>query len=135
LVTLAALCCAVLAQVGANDQIFGSVTAVDVIEAIRMQTGRELDKKALTMPEIKVGTAYVELHDMVWYCIQVLLGCVGAGKMLGRAWLCRRRRRRRLGARWVARFAALWLRGPALNCLHWRLLLSPLPPLQLAAGL
>ncbi|GAB4821713.1 hypothetical protein N2152v2_008759 [Parachlorella kessleri] len=55
-------------KVGANDQIFGSVSAADVIEAIRMQTGRELDKRTLTLPDIKVlGTydASVKLHPEV----------------------------------------------------------------------
>jgi hypothetical protein len=43
--------------VGEGDAIFGSVTAVEVVEAIKMQTGRELDKKAVTLPEIKsLGT-------------------------------------------------------------------------------
>lgn len=42
---------------GEGDAIFGSVTAVEVVEAIKMQTGRELDKKAVTLPEIKsLGT-------------------------------------------------------------------------------
>jgi hypothetical protein len=32
-------------QVGEKDQIFGSVTAAEVTDAIEMQTGRQLDKK------------------------------------------------------------------------------------------
>merc|ERR1719159_265282 len=32
-------------KVSENDKIFGSVTATDVIKAIQMQTGQELDKK------------------------------------------------------------------------------------------
>ena len=32
-------------QVGEKDQIFGSVTAAEVTEAIELQTGRALDKK------------------------------------------------------------------------------------------
>lgn len=34
------------AQVGESDQIFGSVTAQEIVDAIEMQTGRKLDKKA-----------------------------------------------------------------------------------------
>ena len=32
-------------QVGEKDQIFGSVSAADIVEAIELQTGRQLDKK------------------------------------------------------------------------------------------
>ncbi len=32
-------------QVGEKDQIFGSVTPAEVVEAIELQTGRQLDKK------------------------------------------------------------------------------------------
>ena len=46
--------------VGEDDKIFGSVTAADVVEAIKGQTGKELDKKCfnavsythLTLPTI-----------------------------------------------------------------------------------
>ena len=51
-------------QVGEKDQIFGSVSAADIVEAIELQTGRQLDKKvtstALFGPPEKfspVGTA------------------------------------------------------------------------------
>lgn len=33
------------AQVGEKDQIFGSVSTADIVEAIERQTGRQLDKK------------------------------------------------------------------------------------------
>ena len=33
-------------QVGESNQIFGSVTAQEIVDAIEMQTGRKLDKKA-----------------------------------------------------------------------------------------
>lgn len=55
-------------KVGEKEQIFGSVTAVDVVEAIKMQTGRELDRRDVTVPEIKtLGTydASVKLHSDV----------------------------------------------------------------------
>jgi Ribosomal protein L9, C-terminal domain len=32
-------------QVGEKDQIFGSVSTADIVEAIERQTGRQLDKK------------------------------------------------------------------------------------------
>jgi Ribosomal protein L9, C-terminal domain len=32
-------------QVGEKDQIFGSVSTADIVEAIELQTGRQLDKK------------------------------------------------------------------------------------------
>ena len=44
-------------KVGEGESIFGSVTSQELVEAIRMQTGRELDRKALSLPEIKsLGT-------------------------------------------------------------------------------
>lgn len=55
-------------KVGENEAIFGSVTAQELVDAIRMQTGRELDRKAVTLPEIKtLGTfdASIKLHPEV----------------------------------------------------------------------
>eukprot|EP00887_Chlorella_sp_A99_P006469 scaffold3.g6469.t1 len=55
-------------KVGEKDAIFGSVTTQEVVDAIRTQTGRELDRKAVTLPEIKaLGTydATVKLHPEV----------------------------------------------------------------------
>lgn len=55
-------------KTGESKQIFGSVTTAEVVEAIRLQTGRELDKKSVTIPEIKeLGTfdASVRLHPEV----------------------------------------------------------------------
>jgi len=55
-------------KVGEKDAIFGSVTAQELVDAIRMQTGRELDRKAITLPEIKtLGTydASIKLHPEV----------------------------------------------------------------------
>lgn len=63
-------------KVGGNDQIFGSVTTQDVVEAIRMQTGRELDKKAVTLPEIKTLGSYettVRLHPEVLGAFKVVV--------------------------------------------------------------
>lgn len=55
-------------KVGDGDQIFGSVSAADIVEAIRMQTGRELEKRNVNVPEIKTLGTYdvsVKLHSDV----------------------------------------------------------------------
>eukprot|EP00884_Botryococcus_braunii_P012238 jgi/Botrbrau1/21014/Bobra.0144s0028.1 len=55
-------------KAGENNQIYGSVTTAEVVEAIAQQTGRTLDKKAVELPEIKeVGTydASIKLHPEV----------------------------------------------------------------------
>ncbi|KAK9831994.1 hypothetical protein WJX81_006960 [Elliptochloris bilobata] len=55
-------------KVGEQDQIFGSVTTAEIVAAIAQQTGRELDKRDVELPEIKkVGTydARVRLHPEV----------------------------------------------------------------------
>eukprot|EP00890_Picochlorum_soloecismus_P001193 jgi/Picsp_1/2074/NSC_05539-R1_50s ribosomal protein l9 len=52
-------------KVGEEGQIFGSVSGQDIVDAIKMQTGRELDRRSITLPEIKeLGTydATVKLH-------------------------------------------------------------------------
>ncbi|KAG6543112.1 hypothetical protein Mapa_015361 [Marchantia paleacea] len=53
---------------GQGKQIFGSVTAQDVVDIIRAQTGRDVDKRVVTVPEIReVGqyTVEVKLHPEV----------------------------------------------------------------------
>jgi large subunit ribosomal protein L9 len=55
-------------KVGEKDQIFGSVSTADIVEAIELQTGRQLDKKNVELPDIKtLGTydATVKLHPEV----------------------------------------------------------------------
>lgn len=55
-------------KVGENNQIFGSVTVQEVVEAINQQTGRQLDKRNVEVPDIKTtGTfeASVKLHPEV----------------------------------------------------------------------
>lgn len=55
-------------KVGAEGQIFGSVTAQEVVDAIAQQTGRDLPKKDVTLPDIKtLGTydAEIRLHPKV----------------------------------------------------------------------
>ena len=54
--------------VGEDGQIFGSVTTQDVVDAVKQQTSKELDKKAITVPDInEVGTydVSVKLHPEV----------------------------------------------------------------------
>eukprot|EP00873_Tetraselmis_striata_P037974 jgi/Tetstr1/458238/TSEL_044726.t1 len=55
-------------KVGDEGQIFGSVTTQEIVDAIAQQTGRELNKKDVTLPEIKsLGTydAEIKLHPKV----------------------------------------------------------------------
>jgi large subunit ribosomal protein L9 len=65
----------VKARAGSEGKLFGSVTTHDVAEAVKAQTGIELDRKVLVMPEpIKtVGTHYVgaKLHSEVEFQITV----------------------------------------------------------------
>ena len=63
-------------KVGEEEQIFGSVTAQDVVDAIKMQTGRQLEKRDVTLPEIKkLGTydATVKLHAEVTGAFKVIV--------------------------------------------------------------
>ena len=69
-------------KVGEKDQIFGSVTAQDVVDAIKMQTGRELDRRTLALPEVKsLGTydASIKLHPEVTGFFKVRCVCGGGG--------------------------------------------------------
>lgn len=55
-------------KVGEESKIFGSVTPADVVEAIATMTGKELDKKEVTIPDIsELGTydASIRLHPEV----------------------------------------------------------------------
>lgn len=48
--------------VGENDAIFGTVTAAEVAEQVQKMTGKELDRRDITMPEInKLGEYRVEI--------------------------------------------------------------------------
>jgi large subunit ribosomal protein L9 len=63
-------------KVGEEEQIFGSVSAQDVVDAIKMQTGRQLEKRDVTLPEIKtLGTydATVKLHAEVTGAFKVIV--------------------------------------------------------------
>lgn len=55
-------------KVGKDNQIFGSVTTQEVVDAVNMQTGRQLDRRAITLPDIKNCGNYdaeVKLHEEV----------------------------------------------------------------------
>jgi large subunit ribosomal protein L9 len=63
-------------KVGEGDQIFGSVTTQEIIDAIKMQTGRELEKRYVTLPEIKklgIYDATVKLHPEVVGAFKVVV--------------------------------------------------------------
>ncbi len=52
-------------QVGENNAIFGTVTAQELAELIQNTTGQEVDRRGITLPEIrKIGTykAEIKLH-------------------------------------------------------------------------
>ncbi len=54
--------------VGENDAIFGTVTAVDVANVIKSLSGKEVDRRDITVPDInKLGEyqAVVKLHPEV----------------------------------------------------------------------
>ena len=63
------------ARAGAEGKLFGSITAADVVDAVREQTGVELDRRTLVLPEaIKtVDTHHVsaKLHSDVEFQITV----------------------------------------------------------------
>jgi len=59
-----------------GDEIFGSVSVAEVVAAVEQQTGKVLDKRAVTLPEIKtVGTfdATVKLHPEVVGAFKVVV--------------------------------------------------------------
>lgn len=54
--------------VGENDAIFGTVTSSDVANVIQAMTGKEIDRRDITVPDInKLGeyTAEIKLHPEV----------------------------------------------------------------------
>jgi large subunit ribosomal protein L9 len=55
-------------QVGENEAIFGTVTTQELVDIIKAQTGLEVDRKGMTIPEIsKLGIyeAQIKLHPEV----------------------------------------------------------------------
>lgn len=65
----------ITARVGADDKLFGSVTAADIAEAVNTQTGVEIDRKQLVLhdPIRTVGTHLVplKLHANVEFPVTV----------------------------------------------------------------
>jgi len=65
----------VTAKAGAEGRLFGSVTTADVVEAVRAQTGVELDRRALHVDDAikSTGTHTVQakLHSDVEFAITV----------------------------------------------------------------
>ena len=63
-------------KTGDGDAIFGSVTSVEVVDAIFQQTGRKLDKREVELPEIKTTGSYdarVRLHPEVYGSFKVVV--------------------------------------------------------------
>ncbi|PSB00481.1 50S ribosomal protein L9 [Merismopedia glauca] len=61
-------------QVGEQEAIFGSITAQDVADAIQQNAHQEVDKRGITVPEIrKTGTYKVEikLHPEVTATVEI----------------------------------------------------------------
>ena len=60
---------------GAEGRLFGSVTAADIVTAVLAQTGIELDRKKLTLPEhLKTVGEYsvtAKLHNDVQFAINI----------------------------------------------------------------
>ena len=57
-----------LIQVGANDQIFGSVQGSEIVDFIEKQTGQKLDASKMDLPEMKTLGTYecsIKLHPEV----------------------------------------------------------------------
>ena len=63
-------------QVGEGDAIFGTVTAPEVAELIQAVTGQEVDRRGITLPDIrKLGTykAEVKLHPDVTAVVEIIV--------------------------------------------------------------
>ena len=61
-------------QVGEGDAIFGTVTDREVAEVIQATTGKELDRRGITLPDIhKIGTykAEIKLHPEVTATVDI----------------------------------------------------------------
>ena len=61
-------------QVGEKDAIFGTVTTQEVADIIKANTGLEIDKRGITLPEIsKIGfyQAEIKLHPEVTGTIEI----------------------------------------------------------------
>lgn len=63
-------------KTGENGRIFGSVTEKEIVAAIAQQTGRELDSKLVSLPEIKTTGSFpatIKLHPDVIGKFQVVV--------------------------------------------------------------
>jgi len=63
-------------KVGAENAIYGSVTAENVVATIEQQTGRALDKRAVDIPDIKTLGTYdvsIKLHPEVTGSFKVVV--------------------------------------------------------------
>lgn len=61
-------------QVGKEDAIFGTVTEQELADLIQERTGQEVDRRGITLPEIrKIGTykAELKLHPEVTAVVEV----------------------------------------------------------------
>lgn len=61
-------------QVGEKDAIFGTVTTQEVADIIKANTGLEIDKRGITLPEIgKIGfyQAEIKLHPEVTGTVEI----------------------------------------------------------------
>ena len=61
-------------QVGEGDAIFGTVTTQELVDIIKENTGQEVDKRGITLPEIsKTGIyeAEVKLHPEVIATVEI----------------------------------------------------------------
>ena len=75
--TLVAKTITITVKAGAEGRLFGSVTSTDVAEAVETQTGIELDRKKLVMPDhIKTTGEYTvvaKLHSDVEFPFTILV--------------------------------------------------------------
>ncbi|MBD1922818.1 50S ribosomal protein L9 [Microcoleus sp. FACHB-831] len=61
-------------QVGEGDAIFGSITDPEVAEVIQSVTGQEIDRRTISLPEIRktgVYRAEIKLHPEVTATVQI----------------------------------------------------------------
>jgi large subunit ribosomal protein L9 len=61
-------------QVGENDAIFGTVTSQDVADVIQQATSQEIDRRGITVPDIRKIGAYkveIKLHPEVTAVVEI----------------------------------------------------------------
>mmetsp|Transcript_6106 Transcript_6106/g.8277 ORF Transcript_6106/g.8277 Transcript_6106/m.8277 type:complete len:198 (-) Transcript_6106:122-715(-) len=59
-----------------KTKLFGSVTAQDIVDAVKLQTNQDLDKKTIEVPDIREAGTYpisVKLHPEVTATFQLLV--------------------------------------------------------------